>query len=132
MNASVDPVAPRLRALIGQGLDAIDTPALVVDLDAMERNIAKTAALVRETGGLADTVVNYDNGDAEQGTGFVFLWETPEAVLGTIRWALDTYRFRRDAFQRMQHRAMAIDWSWETGAKTYIEVYERTLARHGG
>ncbi|MCC7207021.1 MAG: glycogen synthase [Anaerolineae bacterium] len=88
--------------------------------------------LVRETGGLADTVVNYDNADAERGTGFVFLWETPDAVLGTMRWALDTYRFRRDAFRRMQHRGMAIDWGWEASAKTYIEVYERTLERHGG
>ena len=41
MNASVDPVAPRLRALIGQGLDAIDTPALVVDLDAANRNLQR-------------------------------------------------------------------------------------------
>ncbi|MEZ4671628.1 MAG: glycogen synthase [Anaerolineae bacterium] len=36
--------------------------------------------VVRETGGLADTVSNYDNGPGDWGTGFVFNWETPDAV----------------------------------------------------
>ncbi|MEL7235286.1 MAG: glycogen/starch synthase, partial [Chloroflexota bacterium] len=45
--------------------------------------------VVRETGGLADTVDNYDNGDGDIGTGFVFQWEEADAVYGTLRWALD-------------------------------------------
>jgi glycogen synthase len=60
--------------------------------------------LVRETGGLADTVQNYDNGDADRGVGFVFSWETPDAVLGTLHWALATYHNKRDAWRRMQRR----------------------------
>jgi len=86
--------------------------------------------VVRETGGLADTVQNYDNGSADTGTGFVFQWETPDAVLGTLNWAIDTYRTRRDAFRRMQMRGMKIDFSWEKSAKVYIDLYERSLARH--
>ena len=86
--------------------------------------------VVRETGGLADTVQNYDNGNAEIGTGFVFSWEEPDAVLGTLRWALDTYRFRPESFQRMQKRAMSTDFSWEKSTKQYIEMYERALAKH--
>ncbi len=50
--------------------------------------------LVRETGGLADTVENYDNGPAEHGTGFVFNWEEYDAVLHTLRWAIDTYHHK--------------------------------------
>ncbi len=61
--------------------------------------------LVRETGGLADTVINYDNGPADSGTGFVFNWTEADALYNTILWALDTYRNRPEAWQRMQARA---------------------------
>jgi starch synthase len=86
--------------------------------------------IVRETGGLADTVENYDNGQADVGTGFTFLWEEPDAVLNTLRWGLDTFRLRPDAFQRMQYRAMSLDFSWEKSTHDYIRMYERALARH--
>ncbi len=86
--------------------------------------------IVRETGGLADTVENYDNGLADHGTGFAFLWEEPEAVLGTLRWAIDTYRNRSEAFRRMQRRAMQVDFSWKKSAGQYVQIYEHTLARH--
>ncbi len=87
--------------------------------------------VVRETGGLADTVVNYDNGPADQGTGFVFLWEEPEAVRHTLRWAIDTYRNRRAAWERMQERGMRIDWGWERPVRQYIALYEQALAKVG-
>ncbi|MCA0458888.1 MAG: glycogen synthase [Chloroflexi bacterium] len=83
--------------------------------------------LVRETGGLADTVQNYDNGAADSGTGFVFNWETPEAVLGTIHWALRTYHNNRDAWQRMQRRAMQTDLSWENSAHQYVDLYRNAI-----
>lgn len=86
--------------------------------------------IVRETGGLADTVQNYDSGSAERGTGFVFLWETPEAVLGTLRWAVDTWYTRPVSFRRMQRRGLAVDFSWTLSAQKYIGMYERALARH--
>ena len=85
--------------------------------------------VVRETGGLADTVQNYDNGDADVGTGFVFLWETADAVLGTLRWAVDTYRYRPAAFRRMQRRGMQVDFGWERSAAQYIQAYGRAVAR---
>jgi D-serine deaminase-like pyridoxal phosphate-dependent protein len=40
----------RAQAWVGQGVDAIDTPSLVIDLDAMERNLARMAAFARERG----------------------------------------------------------------------------------
>jgi starch synthase len=86
--------------------------------------------IVRETGGLADTVENYDSGPADRGTGFVFLWEEASAVLGTLRWAIDTYRNRIEAFRRMQRRAMLVDFSWKKSAGQYVQMYERTLTRH--
>jgi starch synthase len=86
--------------------------------------------LVRETGGLADTVDNYDDGPADRGTGFMFQWETPDAVLGTLHWALRTYHQRRDAWRRMQERAMRTDFSWNRGAAEYLQLYEEAVARH--
>jgi starch synthase len=75
-------------------------------------------------------VENYDNGNAEHGTGFVFEWEEPDAVLGTLRWALDTYKFRIDAFRRMQQRGMMMDFSWDKSTKQYIAMYKRAISRH--
>lgn len=85
--------------------------------------------LVRETGGLADTVENYDDANGDYGTGFRFLWESPEAVLGTLRWALHTYRHKKEAWRQMQQRGMRRDFSWETSASTYIARYERALRK---
>lgn len=85
--------------------------------------------LVRETGGLADTVINYDDGEADSGTGFVFQWQEAQAVEGTLIWALDTFRDRRSAWRRMQKRAMQSDFSWEKSASQYLDLYEVALAR---
>ncbi len=83
--------------------------------------------LVRETGGLADTVQNYDNGNADRGVGFVFSWETPDAVLGTLHWANRTYHNNHDAWQRMQRRAMQTDVSWENSAHQYVDLYRDAI-----
>ncbi|HEX2623251.1 MAG TPA: glycogen/starch synthase, partial [Phototrophicaceae bacterium] len=84
--------------------------------------------LVRETGGLADTVQNYDNADGENGTGFTFLWETADALYQTLRWSLEVYRTRPEAWQTMQRRGMEIDFSWETSAKQYASLYQKAIA----
>jgi starch synthase len=84
--------------------------------------------LVRETGGLADTVVNYDNGDADSGTGFVFRRQEPQAVEGTLNWALDIFAERPDAWRRMQERGMRMDFSWNRSARDYIDLYEQACA----
>lgn len=88
--------------------------------------------LVRETGGLADTVENYDNGPADRGTGFVFNWEQPNAVLNTLRWALDVFRHRPEAWRRMQQRAMQRDFSWDSSAAAYIDVYRKAIIKRRG
>lgn len=84
--------------------------------------------VVRETGGLADTVINYDNADGEVGTGFVFHWQESQAVEGTLNWALDVYSKRPDAWRRMQVRGMRADFGWTKSAGEYIELYERARA----
>ena len=84
--------------------------------------------LARETGGLADTVINYDNAAGQTGTGFLFQWEEAQAVEGTLNWALDVYEERPDAWRRMQERGMKTDFSWQKSAGEYVELYERAVA----
>lgn len=86
--------------------------------------------LVRETGGLADTVINYDNGPADLGTGFTFHWEQAQAIVGTMRWALETYHQRRPAWERMQERGMTNDFSWTRSAQDYVDLYQRAIDKH--
>lgn len=87
--------------------------------------------LVRETGGLADTVLNYDNGPADTGNGFVFNWTEPDALYNTLQWSLNTYHNNRDAWVRMQERDMQLDFSWGRSAQQYIELYERISVHEG-
>jgi starch synthase len=82
-----------------------------------------TVPLVRATGGLYDTVRNYDRVTG-QGTGFTFEEYTPQALLGTIRWALETYRDRK-AWKKMQVAGMRQNLSWDASAEAYEQVYQR-------
>lgn len=82
-----------------------------------------TVPLVRATGGLYDTVKNYDAATGE-GTGFTFDDYTPEALLGTLRWAMSVFE-QRQAWQRLQRAGMQQDHSWDSSARAYVKVYER-------
>jgi len=85
-----------------------------------------TLPLVRATGGLADTVRNL-NLATGTGTGFTFDEYSPQALLGTLRWALGVYE-DRPTWRRMQEAGMRLDHSWEASAQRYVEVYERAAA----
>jgi starch synthase len=84
-----------------------------------------TLPLVRATGGLRDTVQNLDP-ETGTGTGFTFDRYAGEALLGTLRWALDIYK-KRPVWVRMQEAGMRQDFSWETSARQYAAVYERAV-----
>jgi starch synthase len=82
-----------------------------------------TVPLVRATGGLADTVRNYDPRTGE-GNGFTFTEYSPQALLGTLRWALDIYK-DRETWRRLQVAGMHEDNSWDASARKYVQIYER-------
>jgi len=82
-----------------------------------------TVPLVRATGGLYDTVSNYDP-DTGAGTGFTFEDYSTEALLGTLRRALRVYQ-QRNAWGRLQVAGMRQDHSWDSSARAYVKVYER-------
>jgi starch synthase len=90
-----------------------------------------TLPIVRATGGLVDTVANYDERTAE-GTGFVFADLHPEALANTIGWAVSTWFDRPRHIQIMRARAMRQDFSWERAAHLYEALYRRAVALRRG
>jgi starch synthase len=82
-----------------------------------------TLPVVRETGGLYDTVRNFDERTGT-GTGFTFEKYSSQALLSTLRWAVETYA-NRTAWRRIQAAGMQEDFSWDASAREYAKVYER-------
>jgi starch synthase len=85
-----------------------------------------TVPVVRAVGGLDDTVRNY-NPRTGEGTGFSFQDYTAQALLNTLRWALEVFGDRA-TWQRIQRAGMTEDFSWDASARQYVKVYERALA----
>jgi starch synthase len=90
-----------------------------------------TLPIVRATGGLVDTVVNYDEATGG-GTGFVFQDLTPDALTNTIGWALSTWYDRPQHIAAMRARAMAQNFSWERAAGEYERLYLTAYGRRRG
>ena len=86
-----------------------------------------TLPIVRETGGLKDSVQPYNQYTGE-GTGFGFRDPRAEVLLDTILRAVALYRTEPEAFRQLQSQAMAMDWSWKKSAKAYMAVYRTILA----
>lgn len=86
-----------------------------------------SAPVVRRTGGLADTVRNYDQ-ETGEGTGFVFDDYTASALAGTMRWAVGVYRDAA-AWKRLVRSCMSQDFSWDTSAREYAELYRKLLRK---
>lgn len=84
-----------------------------------------TIPIVRKTGGLADTIIEYDAA-ANQGNGFVFERYDAQELLSAIRRALDLYK-KKDAWRRLVVNAMKCNFSWEVSAKKYLKLYRKIL-----
>jgi len=90
-----------------------------------------TLPIVRATGGLVDTVANYDEATGE-GTGFMFGDLHPDSLANTIGWAVSTWYDRPDHIKAMRHRAMLQDFSWARAARDYRDLYLRAYERRRG
>jgi starch synthase len=85
-----------------------------------------TIPIVRATGGLNDTVHNYDEASGE-GTGFKFWEASARALYYAVGWAMSTYYDRPDHMEKMIREAMSQDYSWEKSALEYELLYERAI-----
>ena len=81
-----------------------------------------TVPIVRETGGLKDTVHAYEAW-RDAGNGFTFANYSSGDMLYVIREAVQLYKENPDAFGRLRQRAMAGDFSWARSAKEYLRIY---------
>ncbi|NLY19937.1 MAG: glycogen synthase GlgA [Tissierellia bacterium] len=81
-----------------------------------------TVPLVRETGGLKDTVIPYNKYTGE-GTGFGFSNINAHELLFAIRKAIEVYN-DKDKFKELVHRDMMQDNSWTVSSNEYISLYE--------
>jgi starch synthase len=86
-----------------------------------------TLPIVRATGGLDDTVIQYDESTGE-GTGFKFWNASSRAIYYSIGWAVSTYFDRPEHYRLMQQLAMSESFSWEKSAKQYEVVYRKAIA----
>ncbi len=81
--------------------------------------------VVRATGGLADTVHNFDARTVE-GNGFTFSRYDRWALFAAVVRALETYR-HQEVWRKLQINGMSTDFSWHKSAKRYVELYQKAL-----
>lgn len=83
--------------------------------------------IVRETGGLADTVTPY-NKITGAGTGFSFANYNGDEMLATVKLANEVYIYNKSHFNEMALRAMAQEFSWDASARAYLDIYHHLTA----
>ena len=115
-----EPLAHQIEA----GADMFLMPSLYepCGLNQMYSMRYGTVPIVRATGGLDDTVQQFNPVDGS-GTGFKFGPYNAGALLEKIREALYFYR-RPEQWQKIQHNGMLVDNSWEAAARKYIQMYQ--------
>jgi len=121
--------SPEVAHLIEAGSDFFLMPSIYepCGLNQMYSSLYGTLPIVRATGGLDDTVENYDEATGT-GTGFKF-WEiSGRALYYTIGWAVSTWYDRPHHITAMQQQGMAKDFTWGASAQQYELVYEQALA----
>ncbi|MDA2924951.1 glycogen synthase GlgA [Acidobacteria bacterium AH-259-L09] len=85
-----------------------------------------TIPVVRHTGGLADTVQEFDP-ETRSGNGFKFYDYRPEALLEGIQKAVKTWK-DKDLWRQLVHNAMSTDFSWRRSALQYIDLYQKAVS----
>lgn len=81
-----------------------------------------TVPIVRETGGLKDTVEPYNEYEST-GTGFSFANYNAHEMLATIQYAKSVYYNKKREWNKLIDRGMAKDYSWASSARKYEEMY---------
>jgi len=122
----------KLSHLIEAGSDFFLMPSRYepCGLNQMYSLVYGTLPIVRRTGGLVDTVENF-NEKTGSGTGFMFDYLSPSSIYDTVGWAIWAWYNRREDIEKMKERAMGMNFSWERSADKYVKMYEQTRASAG-
>lgn len=95
-------------------------------LNQMYSLIYGTLPIVRRTGGLVDTVQNY-NEQTGEGTGFILDNLTPQSIYDTVGWAAYAWYNKPKHIRAMQLQGMKQKFGWDISAKKYEDVYKSAL-----
>jgi starch synthase len=89
--------------------------------------------VVRDTGGLHDTVTDYTPETMASGTatGFLFQKYLPGAFLAAVQRAVEVYRRQPHEYRQLQLHGMSQDWSWQRSARQYEALYGRLMGIDG-
>jgi starch synthase len=86
-----------------------------------------TVPIVRETGGLADTIIDFTK-HPNTGNGFTFKEYKPEKLLHAIKRAVLAYQ-DVDTWPKIRARGMAADFSWKSSAEKYVDIYKKAIQK---
>ena len=100
-------------------------PGGIVVIEAMRYG---AVPIVRETGGLADIVEDFNIGK-NKGNGFVFKEFSELSFFGALSRALEIFRYDK-MWRAIVKRAMSADFSWESSASKYLDLYQRAIEYH--
>lgn len=116
-----------LAHLIEGGADIFLMPSQVepCGLNQMYSLAYGTVPIVRETGGLADTVIRFDE-KTDEGNGFVFKKYEADAMLKELKRALKLFEDKKK-WMRIMRNGMKMDFSWNASAKKYVDLYKTIL-----
>jgi starch synthase len=85
-----------------------------------------TIPVVRQTGGLADTVHEFDQ-KSGGGEGFVFADYTGDALYAAVKRGIEAFK-NKVAWKKLEQKVMNLDYSWDASAKEYINLYKLAIA----
>jgi starch synthase len=97
-------------------------------LNQMYSLLYGTLPIVRKTGGLADTVENY-NEETGDGTGFVLEYLSPQSIYDTVGWAAYAWYNKKDHINKMRTKAMSKKFGWNIAAEKYLKVYADAIEK---
>ena len=117
-----------LAHLIYAGADLFLMPSLFEPCGISQQIAMRygTLPLVRETGGLKDTVKPY-NAYTKEGCGFSFANYNSDEFMYLLNMAIDVYYQQNDDYQLMIQNAMREDFSWDNSTKLYLQLYDLLL-----
>ncbi len=87
-----------------------------------------TVPIVRATGGLDDTIEEYDPGTGE-GNGFKFNKYSSKALRNKVKVAVDLYYKDKNSWNRIMRSGMKANFSWEKSAGKYVELYHTAIEK---
>jgi len=92
-----------------------------------------TVPIVKKTGGLADTVQDWDELNSfglDSGNGFTFNDHSGDALFTSVKRALNSFYIKKN-WKKIQQNGMSKDYSWKHSAQQYIELYKLAKNKRG-